>query len=173
MFVVLNNFKSLFIFFLHLFMLIEYLLFQYFIFNQINIIWRPIKWQIRISCYLKIWIPKTFFTKSHLVGYKKYKQIVFIAIFLHEFFNFLLINFSDPTSLELLLINWNSYWDIQITLIESNVFLGTNSNKLSIFSISNRPFNRRTYYSIFLAPFIKPYIFFFLLNFSSNFPIRQ
>ena len=173
MLIVLNNFKSLLILFLHLFMLVEYLLLQYFIFNQINIIRRPIKRQIGISCYLKIWKPKTFFSKSHLVGYKKYKQIVLITIFFHELFNFLFINFPNPTSLKLLLINRNSYRDIQITLIQTNVFLSTNSDKLTLFPISNRPFYRLTYYSIFLAPFIKSYIFLFLLNFSCYFPIWQ
>ena len=97
---------------------------------------------------------------------------MFIAVLFPKLFNFIFIYLSYPASLKLLLIYRDSNWNIQVTLIEANVFFCANSDELSILPVRDRPFNRWAYYSIFLTPIIKPYVFFFFLYFACDFPIR-
>ena len=81
------------------------------------------------------------------------------------------INLPDEASLELLLIYCKVNRHIQVALRGPNVSLCTDTNQLSLGSISYWPLKTGCDHSIFIAPLVEPDILLLLLNPVSDLPV--
>jgi hypothetical protein len=108
-----------------------------------------------------------------LVSHKKDESEVLVIIGIFKIFMMFFVNLADPTSFELLLINGKVDWNVKICFTESDVFLCTEPNKFSVWTICNWILDTRSDDSMLDTPLVEYYILFLLLYFLSDFPIRR
>ena len=90
-----DNFKCFLVVILYVFQLIHDHHFQSLVLQLIQVLLAPIHRQIRVSCNLEIWVPKTFFAESHLVGNEENENEVVTVVSVVVLINNVVVNFSN------------------------------------------------------------------------------
>ena len=94
--IVLHNFKSFIVTLLQFCLLLVDHVLEGLVSDESDITSSPVDWQIRISSYLQVWIPKRLFTKCHLVSHEKYKHHMLTVLPILKLLNVVVIYLTNP-----------------------------------------------------------------------------